>query len=167
MTSERAALQKQSTDVNKKSQLVLQRSYALEIDLQKQLNSASNACAVYEAKGTALGVIPGPTEGFETVDFGQEINGAAENPVPDCSTVIKPALAALRNRTRVEVSRLNGEDVVMEEKITRVNEAIAELREVIEGNEVELEQAERDNADLKEVRSSSQLLSCSTDEYAG
>ena len=151
MNSERAALQKQSTEVNKKHQVVLQRSYALEIDLQKQLNSASNACAVYEAKATALGIINAPVEGFEHVDFVQEINGAAENPVPDCTTQVKPALAALRNRTRVEVGRLNGEQVVVEEKITRVNEEIAELREGLEASEVELEQAEKDNQDLKEV----------------
>ncbi|ORY87406.1 HEC/Ndc80p family-domain-containing protein [Leucosporidium creatinivorum] len=151
MTTERSTLQKQTADINKKSTLVLQRSYALEIDLQKQLNSASNVCTVYEAKATALGLLPGPTEGYEHVDFSQEINGAIDNPVPDCTTSVKPAIAALRNRTRMEVSRLNGEDVVMEEKITRVNEAIAELKEIVEGNEAELDQAERDNGDLKET----------------
>lgn len=159
MTTERSTIVKQTHDISKKSTLVLQRSYALEIDLQKQLNSASNVCTIYEAKATALGLLPGPTEGYEHVDFSQEINGAVENPVPDCTSEVKPAIAALRNKTRVEVSRLNGEDVVMEERITRVNEALAELREVVEGGEAELEQAERDNADLKEVRFSFLLFS--------
>lgn len=151
MNSERLSLQKELETINKKSRAVLEKAYGLEIDLQKQLNSASNACSVYESKATALGVIPGPMDGYEHVNFSQEVNGAAENPVPDCTTHVKPALAALRNKTRVEVSRINAEDVMMEEKITRVNETIAELNEAIESNETELEQAEQDNADLKEV----------------
>ncbi|KAM0789282.1 hypothetical protein ACM66B_000122 [Microbotryomycetes sp. NB124-2] len=151
MNSERAGLQSELESVNKKSRIVLERAYGLEIDLQKQLNSAASACTTYETKATGLGIIPGPVEGFEQVDFSQEVNGAADNPVPDCTTFVKPALVALRGKTRAQVLKVNSEDVVMEERVTRVNETIAELKEVVEGHELDLDNAERDNGDLKET----------------
>ncbi|KAK4057179.1 kinetochore-associated Ndc80 complex subunit ndc80 [Microbotryomycetes sp. JL221] len=151
MNSEKQQLNSELELINKKSRIVLERAYGLEIDLQKQLNSTSTTCQLYEQKATSLGLIPGPVQGFEQIDFNQEINGANDNPVPDCTSLIKPALTSLKTQTRTQMLRLNSEDVVMEEKITRINETISELKEIVETNELDLDNAERDNGDLKET----------------
>ncbi|KAL8292740.1 hypothetical protein RQP46_001352 [Phenoliferia psychrophenolica] len=146
------------TQLTEQQRAVLARATAkfasiqnLEIDLSKRRTKADATCARYKSKAEALGLLPQAPEGFEDVDFEQEINGAADNPVPDCLTTVKPAIVELRNRTRQAVGVKNGEDVILEERITREKEGIADLAERLESGEVELEQVEKDNADLKDT----------------
>ncbi|KAM0749876.1 hypothetical protein T439DRAFT_357395 [Meredithblackwellia eburnea MCA 4105] len=151
INSEKATLQTLQTAVMKRQEDKLTATMNLEVELQRRLNRAHQLCAVYARKAEGLGLIPTPPEGFEGVNFEQEINGAEENPVPDCLTFVKPAVVELRNRTRTENARRNGEDVILEERITRTKEGIAELVEVREVDELELDRAERENSDAKEA----------------
>mgnify|MGYP001592989187 FL=1 len=154
MTSERTSLNASVSAAINKQRTLLEKTFSLEIDLQKRIARAQGLTAVYDAKGQQLGILPQPPEGYEHVNFVQEVQGAAENPVPDCTTLVKPALVELRAKAKAECGRTNGEDIVLEEKITRANEAISELRESYEIDAAELEMVESENRDLKEDRKS-------------
>lgn len=151
INAERTSLATQHRAVLARASAKFDALLSLEVDVSRRMTSASAACAAYQSKAEALGLLPQPPEGFEHVQFEQEINGASENPVPDCLTEVKPAIVELRNQTRAKVVKRNGDDVVMEEQITRAKEAIAELIESAEADEAELEQVERDNGELREV----------------
>lgn len=169
MTSERTSLNASVSAAINKQRTLLEKTFSLEIDLQKRIARAQGLTAVYDAKGQRLGILPQPPEGYEHVNFVQEVQGAAENPVPDCTTLVKPALVELRAKAKAECGRTNGEDIVLEEKITRANEAISELRESYEIDAAELEMVESENRDLKEV-SFSFVFACGgaeTDECFG
>lgn len=124
---------------------------SLEISLQKHLNKASTLCNDYSSKAENLGILPTSPEGFEHVNFEQEVNGAQEVPVGDCTTVIKPALIELRQKTRMNVGEVQKEDVEVEERMTRKKEELEELKEVGEREEIELETAVREMAVFAEV----------------
>lgn len=128
---------------------------SLEIDLQRELDSAQRLCIEYESKATPLGILDGPVQvpGFEDpVYFGQEINGAAENPVPEgISSVVKPALQKLRAGTKEEIAMLREAQVSLEEEITKIRELIAEQGDVQAGLDVEFEAVDREKVDLNEV----------------
>lgn len=164
INSEQTVLSTQQQAIIKKQQAKLEATMNLEVELAKAHERANGLCAVYQTKATQLGVLPQPPEGFEHVAFEQEINGAADNPVPDL-TQVKPALIELRSREKVAWTKMKEEDVILEEKITRAKENIAELKEIVEADEVELDNVERDNLDLKEVGSfpSPSFLSFCTD----
>ena len=152
MNSERTNLQTALAQANHKQETILKKSYDLEIDLQRGLENTAQLCATYELKATAIGILPVAPEGFESVNFAQELNGAADNPVPDCQTLLRPALVQLKNRARAEGVRLAEEDAVLEEGLTRTKEAIGELKETVEADEIEMSQLEQDVEDAKEVR---------------
>ena len=152
MNSERTNLQTALAQANHKQETILKKSYDLEIDLQRGLENTAQLCATYELKATAIGILPIAPEGFESVNFAQELNGAADNPVPDCQTLLRPALVQLKNRARAEGVRLAEEDAVLEEGLMRTKEAIGELRETVEADEVEMGQLEQEVEDAKEVR---------------
>jgi len=88
----------------------------------------------------------------ELVYFGQEVNGAAENPVPEgISTVVKPALQKLRAGTRDEIRQLREAQVGLEEEMTRIKEVLQEFGDVMAGLDVEFEAVDREKVDLNEV----------------
>lgn len=151
MNSERTNLQQALAQANQKQETILKKSYDLEIDLQRGLENTAQLCATYELKATAIGVLPTPPEGYEHVNFTQELNGAADNPVPDCQTLLRPALLQFKAKAKAECSKLNEDDVILEEKITRTKETIAELKESFEADEMEMDQADKDVQDAKEV----------------
>lgn len=128
---------------------------SLEIDLQRELDAAQKLCVEYESRATPLGILDGPVSvsGFdEAVNFGQEINGAAENPVPEgISTIVKSALQRLRAGTKEEINMLREAQVNLEEEMTKLREIIAEYGDVQAGLDVEYEAVDREKVDLNEV----------------
>lgn len=123
----------------------------LEIDLQRALDQSTKLCAVYEGKAKGLGILPHPPAGYEDVNFDQEIYGASDHPVPDCHSLLKPALIRLRAATKGEVGETNDADVLLEEKIGLIRERIADLRDAFEAGEMERSQADQANSDAKEA----------------
>ncbi len=101
----------------------------LEIDLQRALDQTTRLCTTYEVKAKALGVLPHPPAGYEHVNFDQEVYGASENPVPDCQSLLRPALIQLRAETKSQYGKLNDEDVLLEEQISLIKERIADFRD--------------------------------------
>jgi kinetochore protein NDC80 len=125
----------------------------LEVDLNNRITAASALCAEYDDKAQTLGLLDGPIEGFESVPFAQEVNGAAENPVPDgLGTVVKPALQQLRARTRDELKDVKRDDVDVEEKVTKVREEIGELADQEKGQEDALRLVDGEKEKLQDVR---------------
>lgn len=123
----------------------------LEIDLQRALDQTTKLCSTYELKAKHLGILPHPPTGYEHVNFDQEVYGASENPVPDCQTLLRPALLQLRAETKSKYLSTNDEDVVLEEQIGLTRETIADYKETYESGEMERVQADQENADAKEV----------------
>ncbi|GAA5898264.1 kinetochore-associated Ndc80 complex subunit NDC80 [Sporobolomyces salmoneus] len=154
LNSERQQLTKALQDVQHRYRSVTEKKMSLEIDLQRELDSAQKLCVEYESKATPLGILDGPVSvpGFqEAVYFGQEVNGAAENPVPEgISTVVKPALQKLRAGTKEEINMLREAQVNLEEEMTRLREVIAEYGDVQAGLDVEFEAVDREKVDLNE-----------------
>ncbi|GAA5876455.1 hypothetical protein JCM16303_003541 [Sporobolomyces ruberrimus] len=154
LNSERQQLTKALQDVQHRYRAVTEKKMSLEIDLQRELDSAQRLCIEYESKATPLGILDGPVQvpGFEDpVYFGQEINGAAENPVPEgISSVVKPALQKLRAGTKEEIAMLREAQVSLEEEITKIRELIAEQGDVQAGLDVEFEAVDREKVDLNE-----------------
>lgn len=151
MTTERAKLTANQTLANKKQQALLEKTLSLEIQLQKRIDKAQALTGTYDTKAQSLGVLPRPPDGYEHVNFAQEVQGAAENPVPDCLTFVKPALTELKAKDKAAWGVTDGEDVVLEERITRLNEALSELKEVCQTDEGELEAIESGNREFREV----------------
>jgi len=163
LNSERQQLTKSLQDVQKRYRSVTEKKMSLEVDLQRQLDSASKLCLEYESKANQLGLLDGPVRvpgfnndhdggGGEGIYFSQEINGAAENPVPEgISTIVKPALQKLRSGTKEEINELRQAQVSLEEEMTRLREVIAEFGDVQAGLDVEFEAVDREKIDLNEV----------------
>jgi len=158
LNTERQQLTKAIQDVSVRYRAVTEKKMSLEIDLQREIDSASRLCLEYESKATPLGILDGPVRvpGMEqVVYFGQEVNGAAENPVPEgISTVVKPALQKLRAGTRDEIRQLREAQVGLEEEMTRIREVLQEFGDVMAGLDVEFEAVDREKVDLNEVSSS-------------
>lgn len=157
MTEERTALSLAVMQNNKKQQAILEKTLGLEIQLQKRINSAQALTASYEAKAQELGILPQAPDGYEHVNFALEVNGSADNPVPDCLTSVKPALIELRAKQKAKCVETIEQDIVLEEKITRTREAIAELREQWMADQAELETIDAEIKELREVREFSSL----------
>ncbi|GAA6018791.1 hypothetical protein JCM11491_003450 [Sporobolomyces phaffii] len=154
LNAERQQLTKALQDVQLRYRTVTEKKMSLEIDLQRELDAAQRLCAEYEARATPLGILDGPVavpDSDRPVYFGQEINGAAENPVPDgIASVVKPALQKLRHGTKGEISMLREAQVGLEEELTRIREKIAEHQDEQAGLDVELEAVDREKVDLNE-----------------
>ncbi|GAA5989700.1 hypothetical protein JCM5350_007361 [Sporobolomyces pararoseus] len=157
LNQERQNLMKSLQEVQKRYRLMTEKKMSLEVDLQVQLDQASKLCILYEEIATPLGILDGPVQvpGFgkdgEPVLFGQEINGASENPVPEgISTVVKPALQKLRQGTKEEINQLRQAQVNLEEEMTKLREILQEFGDVQTGLELELEAVDREKLDLNE-----------------
>ncbi|GAA5936726.1 uncharacterized protein JCM15063_001968 [Sporobolomyces koalae] len=155
LNAERQQLTKLLQDCSIRYRTVTEKKMSLEIDLERELDSVAKLCAEYESKATPLGILDGPVTvpGFEPeiVYFNQEVNGAAENPVPEgISTVVKPALQKLRSATRDEIRQLREAQVGLEEEMTRIREVLQEFGDVQAGLDVEFEAVDREKVDLNE-----------------
>ena len=129
----------------------MEKSHDLEMKLTKVMNKAVQTCGVYETVATRVGVLPAPPEGYEDVNFVQEINGAADDPAPDCLTRLRPALHELRQKEKQAYNSLLAEDAELENVITRLDEECQEEKEQ-EGAVVnELNLIDQDTNNRKEV----------------
>ncbi|KAI5479353.1 hypothetical protein MNV49_003687 [Pseudohyphozyma bogoriensis] len=151
LSTERAQLAANQAAIQKKQQQKLEATMSLEIELQKRLDRANNLITSYTTKAEGLGVLPRGPEGYEHIQFEQELNGAADNPVPDCLREVKPALMELRGKAKQVGAETAEADLELEEKITELKETIAELKEGWENDEVVLEQVEGRNTALKDL----------------
>ena len=79
INAERTSLATQHRAVLARASAKFDALLSLEVDVSRRMTSASAACAAYQSKAEALGLLPQPPEGFEHVQFEQEINGASEN----------------------------------------------------------------------------------------
>lgn len=123
-----------------------------EVKLSRGFTKAEALCTTYTSKASALGLLPyGGPEGFEDINFEQEINGAKENPVMDCLTHIKPALVELRSRVKQEYARTESESLELEEVITREKEALSDLTEEAALHSATSREAEAGLESMKEV----------------
>ncbi|GAA6060041.1 hypothetical protein JCM10212_001038 [Sporobolomyces blumeae] len=154
LNSERQQLTKAIQDVSVRYRAVTEKKMSLEIDLQREIDQAQKLCLEYETRATPLGILDGPVrvEGFENeVYFGQEVNGAAENPVPEgLTSIVKPALQKLRAGTREEIRQLREAQVGLEEEMTKIREVIAEFGDTQTGLSLEFEALDREKVDLNE-----------------
>lgn len=114
------------------------RCYDLEIKRTQAYNAIERLVEEYEAKGTKLGLMPSPPAGYEHISFHQELTGSAATAaamVPDCTTIIKPAITRLRMDTTA--GRREEED-----KVLSVEDALTDLRERTQSKLVECEEVE-------------------------
>lgn len=124
----------------------------LEIDLQRALNQTTTLCSTYELKAKQLGILPHPPTGYEHVNFDQEVFGASENPVPDCQSLLRPALIQLRAETKAKSVMTNDEDVLLEEQISLTKEKLADFKDTFESGEAERIQGDQAIQDARDVR---------------
>lgn len=153
LSTQRANLSHSLQAITTKHQTLQTKSLNSEIELTRALSSAEALCANYTSKAEALGLLPFPPDGYESINFEQEINGAIENPVMDCLTFIKPALVELRTKAKEGFTKTQSESIVLEEQITREKESIGELKEESETHDSELKNEEAQLRDLKAVSS--------------
>ncbi|GAA6032671.1 hypothetical protein JCM8097_004872 [Rhodosporidiobolus ruineniae] len=152
LSSDKANLTKQTYDVQQRYRAVLSKTMNLEVDLNNRITHASALCAEYDDKAQKLGLLDGPIPGYERVPFAQEVNGAAEVPVPEgLGTLVKPALQQLRARTRDDLKEMNRADVDVEEKVTKVREEIGELADQEKAADEELRLVDAEKEKLQEA----------------
>lgn len=129
----------------------MEKSHDLEMKLTKVMNKAVQTCGVYETVATRVGVLPAPPEGYEEINFVQEINGAADDPAPDCLTRLRPALQELRQKEKQAYNTLLAEDAELENRIVRLDEECQEEKEQEGAVVAELNAVDQDIANRKEV----------------
>ena len=138
LTSDRQTLDGKLKAARTEREEKSRRTYDLEIKRSQAYNTIERMVEEYEAKATKLGLLPNPPKGYEHIDFHQELNGSASTPaamVPDCTTVIKPALIRLKQDTMVARRE-------EEEKVLSLEEEMADLKDKINTRAAECEDAE-------------------------
>lgn len=152
MTTDRTNLTASLAAAKSKLSQRNEESLALEMSLTKAMNKAAQTCALYETVATRVGILPAAPEGYEDVDFVQEINGAAENPAPDCQSRLRPALVELRQKERAAYHALLSADADLENRITKLDEDCQEAEDQKADVDSKLDLVEQEHSNRKEVR---------------
>lgn len=138
LTSDRQTLDAKLRTARQEREEKSRRCYDLEIKRTQAYNAIERLVEEYEARSTKVGLIPTPPNGYEHIDFHQELIGSATTAsgmVPDCTSTIKPAIARLRQDTLA--NRHTEED-----KALSVEEALADVRDRTQNKLAECEEVE-------------------------
>ena len=138
LTSDRQTLDGKLKTARNEREEKSRRTYDLEIKRSQNYNIIERMVEEYDGKATKLGLIPNPPKGYEHIDFYQELTGSASTPaamVPDCTTVIKPAI------TRLKQDTMSGRREE-EEKVLSLEEEMADLKDKINTRFAECEDVE-------------------------
>lgn len=148
LTSDRHTLDSKLKTARMEREEKSKRTYELEVKRSQAFSTIERLVEEYEAKATKLGLIPHPPQGYEHIDFRQELNGAASIPsamVPDCITQIKPAISRLKQ----DAIGARREE---EDKVLSVEEELLDLRDKIASRAADYEDADtRYKALMKEL----------------
>lgn len=134
LTSDRHQLDEAHRITSTRLSETMQNTLDLEVSLSRNFNRVEKLAEHYHALATKLGLLPTGPEGYEDVNFAQELNGSAsipQNIVPDCTTRVKPAITQMKQvaaRGRHE----NGNQVIqVEEELQRVLERLQDVGETV------------------------------------
>lgn len=135
LTSDRHQLDEAHRLTSAKLSETMQNTLDLEVSLSRNFNRVEKLAEQYHALATKLGLLPTGPEGYEDINFAQELNGSASIPaniVPDCMTRIRPAIAQMKQnaaRGRHE----NGNRVIqVEEELQQILERLQDVGEAVE-----------------------------------
>ncbi|SCZ89178.1 BZ3500_MvSof-1268-A1-R1_Chr9g10320 [Microbotryum saponariae] len=133
--SECKRLDSTTRETRNKIVTTLKRVLEQEIEVERHLALAKRLAEEYSNIVGPLGLLrndlttnvalAGLLTGHEDVDFNQEISPASDNPAPDCTTYIKPALSEMKVKTKAELRKLQADEVTKEAevKIKQVEES--------------------------------------------
>ncbi|KDE04455.1 hypothetical protein MVLG_05103 [Microbotryum lychnidis-dioicae p1A1 Lamole] len=133
--SECKRLDSTTRETRNKIVTTLKRVLEQEIEVERHLALAKRLAEEYSNIVGPLGLLrndlttnvalAGLLNGHEHVDFNQEISPASDNPAPDCTTYIKPALSEMKVKTKAELRKLQADEVTKEAevKIKQVEES--------------------------------------------
>ncbi|SCV69656.1 BQ2448_1050 [Microbotryum intermedium] len=133
--SECKRLDSTTRETRNKIVTTLKRVLEQEIEVERHLALAKRLAEEYSSIVGPLGLLrndlttnvalAGLLTGHEEVDFNQEISPASDNPAPDCTTYIKPALSEMKVKTKAELRKLQADEVTKEAevKIKQVEES--------------------------------------------
>jgi len=156
LTSDRQTLETKTRTARAERDEKSKRAYDLEIKQSQAYTTIERLVEEYEEKAAKLGLIPRPPTGYEHIDFYQELNGSANIPsamVPDCVTVIKPAIARLKQDTTSERRE-------EESKLLSVEEDMAEYKDKISTRTAECEDEEAQYKALAAELHNAKEVSC-------
>lgn len=154
LTSDRQTLDANLKRARSEREEKSRRTYDLEIKRSQAYSLIERLVEEYENKATKLGLIPNPPQGYDHIDFYQELHGGAVSPaamVPDCTTTIKPAVNRLKQET--VTARRDEAD-----KVLAIEEELNDLKDKTRSLFEECEEAEtRYRALLAELNSAKEV----------
>lgn len=155
LTTDRHQLDEANRVTSAKLTEAVQKSHELEIALSRAYSDVEKLTEQYHESASKLGLLPTGPEGFEDIDFSQELNGTSKTPqglVPDCTTRIRPALIQLKQNAARGRYASENEALKLEEELGRIADQVAEVNEILADAEARHEMLQSELADSKEVR---------------
>lgn len=154
LTTDRHQLDEANRLTSAKLTEAMQRTLELEVSLSRAFNDVEKLTEQYHASATKLGLLPTGPEGFDDIDFSQDINGSSSTPqgmVPDCTSRIKPALVQLKQTTARGRYADENESIKVEEDLARLADQLSEVNEVVSEAEAKYEGMMAELSVAKEV----------------
>lgn len=156
LTTDRHQLDEANRQTSTKLSEAMQKTLELEVSLSRAFNDVEKLTESYHASATKLGLLPTGPEGFEDIDFSQELNGSSKTPhglVPDCTTRIRPALIQMKQNTARSRYAYENESIRLEEELAKIADQLQEVNEAVSEAEAKYEAMVTDLNNAKEVRS--------------
>jgi kinetochore protein NDC80 len=154
LTSDRHQLDEAYRATNARLTEATQAANNLEVELQRAFGKIEKLAEDYQSKAAKLGLLPTGPEGFEDVDFSQELNGAATTPqgiVPDCTSRIRPAIVSMKQAVMKQRHTSTSDIFNVESDVGGLAEAVANLKSEISEREARLQRLTKELRDSKDV----------------
>lgn len=154
LTTDRHQLDEANRVTSAKLAEAVQKSHENELSLSRAFADVEKLTERYHEIASRLGLLPTGPEGFEDVDFAQELNSAAATPsgiVPDCITKIRPALVELKKATSKRRYANENECLKLEEELGRLADQLTEVNEVLAEAENKHDSIQRELTSAKDV----------------
>jgi kinetochore protein NDC80 len=155
LTSDRHQLDEAYRATSARLTEATQAANDLEVELQRAFGKIEKLAEDYHSKAAKLGLLPTGPDGFEDVDFAQELNGASTTPqgiVPDCTTRIRPAIVSMKQAVMKQRHSSTSEIFNVESDVAKLAEAVANVSSEIVEWEGRWQRVTKELNDAKEVR---------------
>jgi kinetochore protein NDC80 len=157
LTSDRHQLDEAYRATSARLTEATQAANDLEVELQRAFGKIEKLAEDYHSKAAKLGLLPTGPEGFEDVDFAQELNGASTTPqgiVPDCTSKVRPAIVSMKQAVMRQRHSSTSEIFNVESDVAKLAEAVANVSSEIVEWEGRWQRVTKELNDSKEVRPS-------------
>ena len=173
LTADRHQLDEAYRLTSAKLHQVMQLTLNDEVELARTFNQIEKLTELYHGLATKLGLLPTGPEGYEGINFAQELNGGAHLPqavVPDCTSMIRPAVVQMK-QTVTKKRHQDGDRILqLEDEISKLAERLQDLSESVEEAEARYEVVTNELTASKDVCSAARscllclLISCAGTE---